>query len=96
MLKEITDLVKNLLVYPENMKRNMNVYGGVIFSQRVLLTLVSKGISRESAYKIVQENAHRAWNTDNGNFKAFISQDERLPVFYPPTSSKVALIPSST
>jgi adenylosuccinate lyase len=78
MLKEITDLVKNLLVYPENMKRNMNVYGGVIFSQRVLLTLVSKGISRESAYKIVQENAHRAWNTDNGNFKAFISQDERV------------------
>ena len=78
MIKEITDLVKNLLVYPENMKRNMNVYGGVIFSQRVLLTLVSKGISRESAYKIVQENAHRAWNTDNGNFKAFISQDERV------------------
>jgi len=84
MLKEITDLVKNLLVYPENMKRNMNVYGGVIFSQRVLLTLVSKGISRESAYKIVQENAHRAWNTDNGNFKAFISQDEQVTAILSP------------
>ena len=42
MLKEVTNLVKNLLVYPENMKRNMNVYGGVIFSQRVLLALVEK------------------------------------------------------
>jgi adenylosuccinate lyase len=65
-------------------ERNMNVYGGVIFSQRVLLTLVSKGISRESAYKIVQENAHRAWNTDNGNFKAFISQDERVTAILSP------------
>jgi adenylosuccinate lyase len=65
----ITDLVKNLLVYPEHMKRNMNVYGGVIFSQRVLLTLVSKGISLEPAYKIVQENAHRAWNTNNAILK---------------------------
>ncbi|NCR18771.1 MAG: adenylosuccinate lyase [Microcystis aeruginosa LL13-03] len=63
MLKEITDLVKNLLVYPENMKRNMNVYGGVIFSQRVLL---------------------RAWNTDNGNFKAFISQDEQVTAILSP------------
>ncbi|MEG3437011.1 adenylosuccinate lyase [Pannus brasiliensis CCIBt3594] len=78
MLYEITELVKNLLVYPENMKRNMNVYGGVIFSQRVLLTLVGKGISREEAYKIVQENAHRAWNTENGNFHDFIAGDERV------------------
>ncbi|HBY80344.1 MAG TPA: adenylosuccinate lyase, partial [Cyanobacteria bacterium UBA11148] len=53
MLVEITDLVKHLLVYPENMKRNMNCYGGVVFSQRVLLTLVEKGMSREDAYSIV-------------------------------------------
>ena len=42
MLVETTDLVKNLLVYPDNMARNMNVYGGVVFSQRVLLALVDK------------------------------------------------------
>ena len=70
MLVEITNLVKKLLVYPENMKRNMNRYGGVVFSQRVLLTLVDKGLSREEAYKIVQTNAHAAWNTEGGNFKA--------------------------
>jgi adenylosuccinate lyase len=78
MLVEITELVKNLLVYPENMKRNMNVYGGVIFSQRVLLTLVGKGISREEAYTIVQENAHAAWNTENGNFRHNIASDDRV------------------
>ncbi len=78
MLKEITDLVKNLLVYPENMKRNMNIYGGVIFSQRVLLTLVEKGINREDAYRIVQTCAHQAWNTPDGNFQALISQEPQV------------------
>lgn len=78
MLKEITDLVKNLLVYPENMKRNMNVYGGVIFSQRVLLALVEKGLNREEAYKIVQECAHKAWNTEQGNFQELIVQDTQV------------------
>jgi len=78
MLKEITDLVKNLLVYPENMKRNMNVYGGVIFSQRVLLALVEKGLNREEAYKIVQECAHKAWNTERGNFQELIVQDTQV------------------
>ncbi|MEB3308793.1 MAG: adenylosuccinate lyase [Snowella sp.] len=78
MLKEMTDLVKNLLVYPENMQRNMNVYGGVIFSQRVLLTLVEKGLNREEAYRIVQGCAHQAWNTPEGNFQALISQDPQV------------------
>ncbi|RUR73959.1 adenylosuccinate lyase [Chlorogloeopsis fritschii PCC 9212] len=78
MLHEITELVKNLLVYPENMTRNMNVYGGVVFSQRVLLTLVEKGMTREEAYKIVQENAHQAWNKPDGNFHDLISKDSRV------------------
>lgn len=78
MLVETTDLVKHLLVYPENMKRNMNVYGGVVFSQRVLLALVDKGLSREEAYKIVQSCAHEAWNKTDGNFQALISQDQRV------------------
>ena len=78
MLKEITGLVKNLLVYPENMKRNMNVYGGVIFSQRVLLTLVEKGMNREEAYRVVQECAHQAWNKTDGDFRKLISQDETV------------------
>lgn len=78
MLKEITDLVKHLLVYPENMKRNMNVYGGVIFSQRVLLALVEKGMLREDAYKTVQSCAHEAWNNPEGNFQNLICQDDRV------------------
>ncbi|HEY9798664.1 MAG TPA: adenylosuccinate lyase [Leptolyngbyaceae cyanobacterium] len=75
MLVEITDLVKNLLVYPENMKRNMNLYGGVVFSQRVMLTLVEKGMSREEAYRIVQSCAHEAWNQPEGNFHALIAKN---------------------
>jgi adenylosuccinate lyase len=78
MLVETTELVKNLLVYPENMARNMNVYGGVVFSQRVLLALVGKGVSREDAYAIVQSNAHSAWNREDGNFRQLISNDERV------------------
>ena len=50
MLHEITDLITNLLVYPQNMARNLNCYGGVVFSQRVLLALIDKGTRREEAY----------------------------------------------
>lgn len=78
MLVELTDLVKNLLVYPENMQRNMNLYGGVVFSQRVLLTLVEKGISREEAYQIVQSCAHTAWNKTDGDFQALIRENEQV------------------
>jgi adenylosuccinate lyase len=78
MLVETTGLVKNLLVYPDNMARNMNVYGGVVFSQRVLLALVGKGVSREDAYAIVQANAHTAWNTQDGDFRRLISNDEQV------------------
>ncbi|NMG09344.1 adenylosuccinate lyase [Brasilonema sp. UFV-L1] len=78
MLKEITDLVKNLLVYPDNMEQNLYCYGGVVFSQRVLLALVDKGISREEAYAIVQGNAHTAWNKPDGNFHELIVKDSRV------------------
>ncbi|MBD2257366.1 adenylosuccinate lyase [Pseudanabaena sp. FACHB-2040] len=84
MLVETTDLVKHLLVYPENMKRNLNVYGGVVFSQRVLLTLVGKGLAREEAYAIVQSCAHTAWNTEGGNFRQLISEDERVQKYLSP------------
>ncbi|CAK6691181.1 MULTISPECIES: adenylosuccinate lyase [unclassified Synechococcus] len=75
MLREMTDVVKGLGVYPQNMARNMNVYGGVVFSQRVLLALVASGLSREEAYRIVQRNAHTAWNTEGGNFRANLEAD---------------------
>ncbi len=84
MLVETTGLIKNLLVYPENMARNMNVYGGVVFSQRVLLSLVAKGVSREDAYAIVQANAHMAWNTQDGDFRQLITNDERVKAHLSP------------
>jgi adenylosuccinate lyase len=70
-----------LLVYPDNMQRNMNLYGGVIFSQRVLLTLVEKGMGREDAYAIVQGNAHQAWNQDGGDFRKLISEDAQVQTY---------------
>lgn len=78
MLREMVGLVKNLLVYPENMQRNMNVYGGVIFSQKVLLALVEKGMNRESAYEVVQSCAHQAWNNENGDFRQLIEADSTV------------------
>lgn len=84
MLVEATDLVKHLQVYPENMIRNMNLYGGVVFSQRVLLALVEKGMSREDAYAIVQSCAHKAWNTEGGDFRALISQDATVQKYLSP------------
>ncbi len=78
MLVETTKLIKKLQVYPDNMKRNMNLYGGVVFSQRVLLTLVEKGINREDAYRIVQTNAHQAWNTPGGNFQKLLESDPQV------------------
>ena len=78
MLREMCEIVRNLEVYPENMLKNLNIYGGVIFSQKVLLLLVEKGLSRETAYSLVQKNAHQAWNTENGNFKLNIERDQQI------------------
>jgi adenylosuccinate lyase len=81
MLREMTAVVQGLGVYPDNMSRNMNVYGGVVFSQRVLLALVSTGMSREEAYRIVQRNAHTAWNKEGGDFRANLESDADLAAY---------------
>ena len=78
MLREMTEVIKGLGVYPKNMIRNMNVYGGVVFSQKVLLALVERGMSREDAYKLVQKHAHSAWNTEGGNFLANLEKDNEI------------------
>ena len=78
MLREMTEIIKNLKVYPENMLKNMNIYGGVIFSQKVLLLLVKNGLSRERAYTLVQKNAHLAWNKKDGNFRENIEKDHEI------------------
>ncbi len=78
MLREMVDIIDNLKIYPENMLKNINIYGGVIFSQKVLLLLVEKGISREEAYKLVQASAHNAWNNNGGDFRANLEKDENI------------------
>ncbi len=78
MLREMTEVIENLEIYPKNMLRNMNIYGGVVFSQRVLLALVESGMSREEAYQVVQRNAHAAWNKEGGNFRANLDLDNEV------------------
>ena len=78
MLVRINEIMANLNVYPENMKENMNKFGGVVFSQVVLLKLVEKGLKREDAYKLVQKNALSAWNKKDGDFRKNILQDKEV------------------
>lgn len=77
MLNKMTSLIKNLLVYPENMKKNLELTQGLIFSQRVLLELVQKGISREEAYRLVQRHAMKTWRGE-GTFREFLSKDPEI------------------
>lgn len=78
ILREMTKVIAGLQVYPANMSRNLNIYGGVVFSQRVLLALVEKGINREDAYRLVQGHAHRAWNVEGGDFRANLEADPAI------------------
>lgn len=77
MLNRFSNIVKNLTVFPENMKRNINKTHGVIFSQRVLLALIDKGLSREDAYSLVQPLAMEAWETEI-SFKSLLKQNEQI------------------
>ena len=61
MLARFAGLLKKLLVYPDNMRDNMEKTGGIFYSQRLLLELTQRGVSREAGYRLVQRNAHAAW-----------------------------------
>ena len=74
-LTRLSLLMENLIVYPENMEKNLNKLNGVIFSQNVLLKLTQKGMSREESYKIVQKNALKAID-DDVSFKDLLLNDK--------------------
>ena len=76
-LNRLTEVIKNLVVYPDNMIRNLNKSNGLIHSQRILLALTQKGISREDAYEIVQSNAMKVWN-DGVDFYSQLKNDPRV------------------
>lgn len=80
-LRRLAGVVENLLVYPENMQKNLDRLGGLVHSQRVLLALTQKGMSREDSYSAVQRNAMRVWRGE-GNFLDFLSTDEDVSKFF--------------
>ena len=77
MLHRLSSLIENLIVYPENMKSNLERMGGLIFSEAILLLLTRKGLSREEAYAVVQRNAMKVWEKGD-DFKTLLSQDEEI------------------
>ncbi len=77
MLYRLKGLLEGLHIYPENMEKNLWLTRGLIFSEKVLLKLVGKGLSREEAYGIVQRNAMRAWR-EKEDFKGLLLKDNQL------------------
>ena len=77
MLNRFGNIVKNLTVFPENMKRNMDSTLGLIYSQRVLLALIDKGLARETAYDTVQPLAMQAWESQTA-FRTFVDADGQV------------------
>jgi adenylosuccinate lyase len=82
-LKRLTGVIDKLLVYPENMQRNLDRLGGLIHSQRVLLALTQKGMSREESYAAVQRNAMPVWRGD-GNFLDLLKKDKDVAALLSP------------
>jgi len=74
MLSRIATIIRELNVYPQNMLKNLNSFGGVVFSQKVLLKLIDKGLLRETAYGIMQGLAKAAWNKEDGDFKKLVME----------------------
>jgi len=79
-----TSVMKGLQIYPQKMKRNMELTRGLIFSQRVMLALIDKGLSRQKAYELVQRNAMKAWK-GNKSFLSLLKADPDVTAALPPT-----------
>jgi adenylosuccinate lyase len=76
-LARLTSVIEKLVIYPENMRKNLDRLGGLIHSQRVMLALTQKGLSREEAYRLVQRNAMPVWRGE-GDFLELLSQDAAI------------------
>jgi adenylosuccinate lyase len=77
MLAELAEVLEGLRVFPERMRANLEVGGGLAYSQNVLLALVEAGMAREDAYAIVQRAAAEAWDRD-GDFRALVEADAEV------------------
>lgn len=87
-LNRLTGVIDKLLVYPDNMKRNLDRLGGLIHSQRILLALTQKGMSREASYAAVQRNAMPVWRGE-GNFLDLLMKDNEVSVHLKPAELKL-------
>jgi len=76
-LARLTNIVENLIVYPQNMKKNINQLGGLHKSQNILLALTQKGLSRQDAYNIVQSAAMKSWSTKE-QFETILNNSEKI------------------
>jgi len=76
-LFRLNNVVKNLNIYPKNMKKNLDLTNGIFFSQRILLELTNVGLTREESYKIVQKNAMASWNS-NSSFYEKVKNDKKI------------------
>ena len=74
-LARLTGIIDKLFVYPENMQKNLDLLGGLVHSQRVLLALTQKGVAREDAYRLVQRNATKAW-AGGGDLLTLLKSDK--------------------
>ena len=74
-LSRLAGVIEKLIVYPENMQKNLDRLGGLVHSQRVLLALTQKGVAREDAYRLVQRNAMKVWE-GKGDFLTFLKADQ--------------------
>jgi adenylosuccinate lyase len=77
ILQKAIGLIDGLVVYPERMLENLNATKGLIFSGQLLLALTNKGLSRETAYDLVQRNAMRVWD-ENRDFRELVKDDEDI------------------
>jgi adenylosuccinate lyase len=73
-LARLAGVIDKLIVYPENMRKNLDRLGGLVHSQRVLLALAQKGVAREDAYRLVQRNAMKVW-AGGGDFLELLKAD---------------------
>lgn len=87
MLNRFKNVVENLVVHEKNMLKNANLFGGIVYSQKVLLELVNSGLSREDAYVLVQKHAHDAFE-NQGDFRKNLEQDKEIEKYL--TKEKIA------
>lgn len=93
MLARVTDLIEGLVVYPDRMKQNLNLTGGLVYSQRLLLALIDKGAQRKESYEAVQRNAMAAWKGGIG-FSELVGKDPFIGRHLKPAEIKACFDPT--